>query len=148
VKEYAAGKVEYRTDKGGNIHAVVGKLSFPDADLAANIDHFIKSIEKIKPSTVKGMYIKKIALSGAMTPSVQSSTSTSKRSSNPGVNHMSKAIKNMMMRTTRPAWEARKRRWSSAFVVSKPLTPPPSAPSFARRTSRSPSSAQSCSQDV
>lgn len=71
VKEYAAGKVEYRTDKGGNIHAVVGKMSFPDGDLAANIEHFIKSIEKIKPSTVKGIYIKKIALSGAMTPSVQ-----------------------------------------------------------------------------
>jgi len=71
VKEYSAGKVEYRTDKGGNIHAVVGKLSFADTALSENIDFFIKTIEKIRPSTVKGTYIKKIVISGSMTPSVQ-----------------------------------------------------------------------------
>ena len=71
AKEYTAGKVEYRTDKGGNIHAVVGKLSFSEADLAANVDFFITAIEKIRPSTVRGIYIKKIAIAGAMTPSVQ-----------------------------------------------------------------------------
>ncbi len=71
VKEYSAGKVEYRTDKGGNIHAVVGKLSFADAALSENIDFFIKTIEKIRPSTVRGIYIKKIVISGSMTPSVQ-----------------------------------------------------------------------------
>ncbi|XVJ58189.1 MAG: 50S ribosomal protein L1 [Tepidisphaera sp.] len=71
VKEYSAGKVEYRTDKGGNVHAVVGKMSFADAALVENIDFFIKAIEKVRPSTVKGIYIKKVVVSGVMTPSVQ-----------------------------------------------------------------------------
>ncbi|MEL7472475.1 MAG: 50S ribosomal protein L1 [Planctomycetota bacterium] len=71
VKEYSAGKVEYRTDKTGNVHAVVGKMSFPDGDLAENLEFFIETIEKAKPSTVKGTYIKKIAVSGTMTPGVQ-----------------------------------------------------------------------------
>jgi len=70
VKEYAAGKVEYRNDKGGNIHAPIGKMSFKDAELVANLEHFIKTIESLRPSSVKGQYIKKIAVSGTMTPSV------------------------------------------------------------------------------
>lgn len=70
VKEYSAGKVEYRTDKGGNVHAVVGKLNFPNEDLVANIAHFIHAIEKSKPNTVKGVYIRKITLSAAMSPGV------------------------------------------------------------------------------
>jgi large subunit ribosomal protein L1 len=71
VKEYSAGKVEYRNDKSGNIHAVIGKMSFPEADLAANLEHFIRTIEKAKPSAAKGIYIKKISISGTMTPGVQ-----------------------------------------------------------------------------
>lgn len=71
VKEYAAGKVEYRADKSGNVHAVIGKMSFPDADLAANLQHFIETIERVRPSSVKGQYIKKITISGSMTPGVQ-----------------------------------------------------------------------------
>ncbi|MGP1273769.1 MAG: 50S ribosomal protein L1, partial [Phycisphaerales bacterium] len=71
VREFAAGKVEYRTDKGGNIHAVIGKMSFPEGDLLENYTYFVDTIEKIKPSTVKGVYIKKITLSGTMTPGVQ-----------------------------------------------------------------------------
>jgi large subunit ribosomal protein L1 len=71
VREYAAGKVEYRADKSGNVHAVIGKMSFPAENLAANLEHFIASIEKVRPSTVKGTYIKKITISGAMTPGVQ-----------------------------------------------------------------------------
>ncbi|GMV27517.1 MAG: 50S ribosomal protein L1 [Phycisphaerae bacterium] len=71
VKEYSAGKVEYRTDKGGNIHAVIGKMSFPDGDLAANLEHFVAAIEKARPATAKGQYVKKIVVSGAMTPGVQ-----------------------------------------------------------------------------
>lgn len=70
VKEYAAGKLEYRNDKGGNIHAAIGKMSFKDADLAANLEHFIKTIDDLRPAAVKGQYIKKIAVSGTMTPSV------------------------------------------------------------------------------
>ena len=71
VKEFAAGKVEYRTDKGGNIHAVIGKMSFTEGDLLENYNHFVETIEKIRPSTVKGTYIKKITLSGTQTPGVQ-----------------------------------------------------------------------------
>ncbi len=70
VKEYAAGKVEYRNDKGGNIHAPIGKMSFAEKDLVANLEHFLRAIEAVKPSSVKGQYIKKIAISGTMTPSV------------------------------------------------------------------------------
>jgi large subunit ribosomal protein L1 len=71
VGEFAAGKVEYRTDKGGNIHAIIGKMSFSEGDLLENYTHFFETIEKIRPSTVKGTYIKKITLSGTQTPGVQ-----------------------------------------------------------------------------
>jgi len=71
VKEYSAGKVEYRADKGGNVHAVIGKMSFKDNDLVENLEHFIKAIEKVRPATAKGVYIKKITVSGVMTPGVQ-----------------------------------------------------------------------------
>jgi large subunit ribosomal protein L1 len=71
VKEYSAGKVEYRADKAGNVHAVIGKMSFPDNHLAENLEHFIHTIEKARPATTKGIYIKKITVSGTMTPGVQ-----------------------------------------------------------------------------
>lgn len=71
VKEFAAGKVEYRTDKGGNIHAVIGRFSFPDADLVENYNHFVATIEKARPSTVRGEYVKGITVSGTMTPGVK-----------------------------------------------------------------------------
>lgn len=70
VKDYAAGKIEYRNDDGGNIHAVVGKMSFPDNDLKENISFFIDTIEKARPSATKGQYVKKITVSGTMTPAV------------------------------------------------------------------------------
>lgn len=70
VKEYSAGKVEYRNDKGGNVQAPIGKMSFPESDLLANLEHFVHMIETSRPSSVKGTYIKKIAISGTMTPSV------------------------------------------------------------------------------
>ena len=71
VKEYSAGKVEYRNDKGGNIHAVIGKMSFKAEDLSANLEHFIHTIEKSRPNTAKGVFIKKCVIAGAMTPGVQ-----------------------------------------------------------------------------
>jgi large subunit ribosomal protein L1 len=71
VKEYSAGKVEYRADTGGNVHAVIGKIGFPEKSLVENLEFFVKAIEKVKPSTAKGVYIKKITVSGAMTPGVQ-----------------------------------------------------------------------------
>jgi large subunit ribosomal protein L1 len=71
VKEFAAGKVEYRNDKGGNVHAVLGKLSFKDGDLVTNLDAFINHIEKLRPASTKGAFIKKVVIAGSMTPSVQ-----------------------------------------------------------------------------
>lgn len=70
VGEFAAGKVEYRTDKGGNVHAVIGKMSFSEGDLLENYEHFLGTIVKARPSTLKGSYIKRITLSGTMTPGV------------------------------------------------------------------------------
>lgn len=71
VKEYGAGKVEFRTDDGGNVHCIVGKMSFSEADLIENLQHFLHTIERIKPSSAKGTYIKKCVISGTMTPPVQ-----------------------------------------------------------------------------
>jgi large subunit ribosomal protein L1 len=70
VKEYAAGKVEFRNDDGGNVHAVVGKLSFDEKTLSENINAFVAQIHRMKPASAKGTYIKKVALSATMTPSV------------------------------------------------------------------------------
>ena len=71
VREYAGGKVEYRNDKGGNVHAPVGRMSFNEADLVANIQHFIATIERARPSSTKGQYIKKVTISGTMTPGIR-----------------------------------------------------------------------------
>jgi len=71
VKEYKAGKVEFRTDSGGNVHAAVGKLSFDAVKLAENVSAFINHIVGAKPAAVKGQYIKGIALSATMSPSVR-----------------------------------------------------------------------------
>jgi large subunit ribosomal protein L1 len=71
VKEYAAGKVEYRNDSGGNIHGVIGKLTFDADKLVENAQTFITHIEKLKPAATKGQYVKKVSLSGTMTPGVQ-----------------------------------------------------------------------------
>ena len=71
IKEYKAGKVEFRNDDGGNVHAVVGKLSFEPAKLAENISAFINHVVSIKPAAVRGQYIKGIAVSATMSPSVQ-----------------------------------------------------------------------------
>src|SRR5262249_1499987 len=56
VREFKAGKVEYRSDKGGNVHAGVGKMSFDDDKLAANITAFVEQIRAVKPAGVKGHY--------------------------------------------------------------------------------------------
>lgn len=71
VKDYAAGKLEYRADKAGNIHAIIGKMSFGDDQLVENYAHFVKTIEDARPSAAKGQYVKRIALSGTMTPGVR-----------------------------------------------------------------------------
>ncbi len=71
VKEYSAGKIEFRNDTGGNVHCVVGKTSFSEVDIAQNLQFFLDTIEKMKPASAKGQYIKKCVISGTMTPGVQ-----------------------------------------------------------------------------
>lgn len=68
VKEYKAGKVEFRCDAGGNVHCVVGKLSFAETQLAENVDAMLKYLRSIKPSSSKGQYVRNICLSATMTP--------------------------------------------------------------------------------
>lgn len=70
VKDFAAGKVEFRNDSGGNIHVVAGKLSFDAKKLEENIDAFVTHIKRSRPAAVKGAYIKKVAISATMSPSV------------------------------------------------------------------------------
>ncbi len=71
VTEYKAGKVEFRNDAGGNVHAVVGKLSFEGDKLAENVRAFIDCIDGMKPATTKGQYIKTITISATMSPGIQ-----------------------------------------------------------------------------
>jgi large subunit ribosomal protein L1 len=71
VKEYAAGKIEFRNDTGGNVHSVVGKVSFDKGKLVDNINAMITHIRKMKPATSKGHFFKKIVIKGTMTPAVQ-----------------------------------------------------------------------------
>jgi len=71
VREYKAGKVEFRNDSGGNVHAVVGKLSFDKEKLLENVRSFIDHIVSLKPSSVKGTFVRGIALAATMSPSVR-----------------------------------------------------------------------------
>ncbi len=71
IKEYKAGKVEFRNDAGGIVHAVVGKLSFDNQKLVENIQAFLGYIQSLKPAAVKGQYIKGVAISGTMTAGVR-----------------------------------------------------------------------------
>jgi large subunit ribosomal protein L1 len=70
VAEFTAGKIEFRNDSGGNVHVVVGKQSFDTKKLVDNIDAVISYIKRVKPSSTKGTYIKKICLSATMSPGV------------------------------------------------------------------------------
>jgi large subunit ribosomal protein L1 len=70
VREYAAGKIEFRNDANGNVHAVIGKHSFDAAKLVENAQSFIDNILRLKPSSAKGLYIKKVSVKATMTPGV------------------------------------------------------------------------------
>ncbi|HPF37370.1 MAG TPA: 50S ribosomal protein L1 [Phycisphaerae bacterium] len=70
VKDFAAGKIDFRNDAGGNIHAVVGRASFPADDLKENLKAFVDHLRRLKPATAKGTYIKKVCVSGTMSPGV------------------------------------------------------------------------------
>ena len=71
VAEFAAGKVEYRNDDGGNIHCILGKMSFSEQDLVENLNFFVNLITKARPAAVKGEFIKNCSISATMTPSVK-----------------------------------------------------------------------------
>jgi len=71
VREYKAGKVEFRNDSGGNVHAVVGRISFDTKKLQENVQAFIDHITGLKPSAVKGTYVRNISLSATMSPGIQ-----------------------------------------------------------------------------
>lgn len=70
VKELKAGKIEYRVDKTGNIHAAVGKCSFESNKLLENVSTFFDNIMKAKPSTSKGKYVRNVSVTSTMGPGV------------------------------------------------------------------------------
>ena len=71
VEDAKAGKLEYRTDSYGNIHGIIGKVSFKEEDLLENLNAFVKTILRAKPQTAKGQYVKSISISATMSPSVK-----------------------------------------------------------------------------
>lgn len=71
VKEFKEGKIEYRTDAGGNVHVPVGKTSFSEEDLIANLSSFIKHIVSNRPPAAKGTFVQKISISSSMSPGVR-----------------------------------------------------------------------------
>ena len=70
VREYGAGKLEFRNDSGGNVHAVIGRVGFETKHLAENAQTFIDAIHRMKPSATKGVYVKKISVSATMSPGI------------------------------------------------------------------------------
>lgn len=71
VREYKAGKVEFRNDAGGNVHAVVGRLGFDQQKLVENIEHFLNFLQTLKPASCKGAYVRGIVISATMSPGVR-----------------------------------------------------------------------------
>jgi large subunit ribosomal protein L1 len=71
VREVKAGRVEYKTDKAGNVHVIVGKISFKPEQIEENARTVIEAIAKARPNSVKGIYIKSCTLSGTMSPPVR-----------------------------------------------------------------------------
>ena len=71
VKEVKGGRVEYRTDSYGNVHVIVGKVSFTEEQLLENINAFVSLILKSKPSVVKGEYVKNISIASTMGPGIK-----------------------------------------------------------------------------
>ncbi|HAH48279.1 MAG TPA: 50S ribosomal protein L1, partial [Planctomycetaceae bacterium] len=70
VQDYKAGKVEFRVDAGGNIHCRVGKLSFDANQLVENIQAMLKFLDSLRPSSVKGSYVRNVAVSATMSPGI------------------------------------------------------------------------------
>jgi len=76
VKDAKGGQVEFRADKTGNVNAGIGKMSFSEEALVANVSAFLDAIQRARPSGVKGTYIKKVTLSSTMGPGVKIDTSS------------------------------------------------------------------------
>jgi len=71
VREMKAGKIEYRVDKAGNLHAPVGKASFGKEQLLANVESFLREVVRTRPASAKGQYIRSVTLSSTMGPPVR-----------------------------------------------------------------------------
>jgi large subunit ribosomal protein L1 len=71
VEDIKKGMVEYKTDSYGNVHTVIGKASFDDKKLLENLDYVVSTINKTKPSVVKGKYIENITIASTMGPGVK-----------------------------------------------------------------------------
>lgn len=74
VEEVKKGRIEYRTDSFGNVHTIIGKVSFDEQKLIENLDAFVSLIIKTKPAVVKGAYIKGITVSSTMGPGIKINT--------------------------------------------------------------------------
>ncbi|MDD5290860.1 MAG: 50S ribosomal protein L1 [Patescibacteria group bacterium] len=74
VAELKKGKVSFRSDDTGNVHAVIGKVSFPEGELQENYNVFLEAVKKAKPTSSKGVYIKNIAISSSMGPGIKVET--------------------------------------------------------------------------
>ena len=70
VREFKAGKIEYRNDPAGNVQAAIGKLSFSEDDLRSNVEAFIDHIKSVRPATVKGVFITGVSISPTMGPGI------------------------------------------------------------------------------
>jgi large subunit ribosomal protein L1 len=71
VREIKAGKIEFRVDKTGNLHAPIGRVSFPVENLEANMDAFMETVVRAKPPASKGMYIRSVTVSSTMGPGIR-----------------------------------------------------------------------------
>jgi large subunit ribosomal protein L1 len=71
VKEVKAGKIEFRVEKAGIVHASLGKLNFENEKLAENVRAFLNTIVKLKPSSAKGQYVKSLFLTSTMGPGLK-----------------------------------------------------------------------------
>ena len=71
VREVKAGKIEFRVDKTGNVHAPIGKVSFSEDQLADNLQAFLEAVVRAKPAAAKGIYVRNVAVSSTMGPAVR-----------------------------------------------------------------------------
>ncbi len=70
VREFKAGKIEFRTDSGANVHAAIGKRSFATDDLVENLTAFVDHLRSLKPPQAKGSFIRKVSVSTTMGPGI------------------------------------------------------------------------------